>query len=198
MGREAVTLDWLREFPAQLDINDAPALQEAFPDTPRQSDGRFHDRCVWDMIPRAYYASAAYRTQSGWRDSDVARHSNMDEAYDRVCRGLDLLLTEHGYVPENGYVRAERNNDDTLALFCHFGLTCVLLSHLWDVSPFVLWHGLAAVPTSVTELYTEEREKGIAMWRCTRFGDCSHLYAAGLKPSFAVRFCERFEDKTRH
>ena len=198
MGRTAVTLDWLREFPAQVDVNASPVLQEAFPNTIRQPDGTFRRRIAWDMLPRSYYASPAYHTQSDWPHSDVARHSDMEEVYHRVCRGLDELLASHGYVREGGYFRAERNNDDTLALFCHFGLTCVLLSHLWGVSPFVLWHGTVALPTSVTELYTEEREKGIAMWRCTRFGDCSHLYAAGIQPSFSGRFCERFEDDTLH
>lgn len=199
LGRTAVTLEWLREFPAKVDVNGSPVLQEAFPDTRRLPDGTFRPRIAWDMLPRFYYASSDYHTERGWRQSEVALCSDMEEVYDRICRGLDELLASHGYVRENdGHYRAERNNDDTLALFCHFGLTCVLLSHLWGVSPFVLWHATAALPTTVTELYTEEREKGIAMWRCTRFGDCSHLYAAGIEPSFSARFCERFEDDTLH
>ena len=46
---------------------------------------------------------------------------------------------------------------------------------------------------------TEEREqKGIATFRVQQFGDLSHLYAAGEPPAFAARFCECFEDDTRH
>ena len=74
--------------------------------------------------------------------------------------------------------------------FCHFGLECVLLSHLLNVSPMVLWHGTAAAPTSVTTLNTEERREGIAYWRMASFGDISHLYVANQEPSFSCRFRE--------
>lgn len=84
-------------------------------------------------------------------------------------------------------------NDDTIVLFCHFGLECVLLSHLLGISPMVLWHGLCAAPTSVTTLYTEERRPGIASFRMTAFGDTSHLYVADEPPAFAARFCECYD-----
>ncbi len=78
--------------------------------------------------------------------------------------------------------------------FCHFGLECVLLGHLLNVSPMVLWHGTCAAPTSVTTLNTEERREGVAYFRMAAFGDISHLYAAGEEPAFAARFCETFAD----
>jgi probable phosphoglycerate mutase len=58
----------------------------------------------------------------------------------------------------------------------------------------ILWHGLCALPSSVTTIVTEERKKGTAHWRCLEYGDTSHLYAAGEKPSFAARFCECFDN----
>ena len=51
-----------------------------------------------------------------------------------------------------------------------------------------------ASPTIVTE----ERRKGTAQFRCLGFGDVSHLYAGGEEPSFAARFCECYDDDTRH
>ena len=80
-------------------------------------------------------------------------------------------------------------------LFCHFGVECVLLSHLMHVSPMPLWHSLCAAPSSVTTIYTEERRQGIASFRVSAFGDTSHLYAAGEDPSFAARFCETWDNK---
>ena len=91
-----------------------------------------------------------------------------------------------------------RANRDTVALFCHFGLECVLLSHLLNVSPMILWQGFCAAPSSVTTLYTEEREEGIAYFRTAAFGDTSHLYAAGEEPAFSARFCETFDSDERH
>ena len=93
----------------------------------------------------------------------------------------------------------EKANTDTITFFCHFGLTCVLLSHLINVSPFTLWHGLVLAPTSVTEITTEERERGIAMFRSQRMGDIHHLLAGGTGPSFAARFCEIYDNmEQRH
>ena len=108
---------------------------------------------------------------------------------------FDELLKEHGYVREGKYYRAEKANNDTLVFFCHFGLGCVLLSHLLNISPMVLWHGTCAAPTSVTTVVTEERRKGIASFRMLSFGDISHLYAKEEPPAFAARFCETYENK---
>ena len=111
---------------------------------------------------------------------------------------LDRLLSQHGYERNGLFYRAVAPNEDTIVLFCHFGVECVLLSHLLNISPMQLWHGTCAAPSSVTVLYTEERRSGVASFRMSRFGDVSHLYAGGREPSFAARFCEvytRFDQR---
>ncbi len=123
----------------------------------------------------------------------------MREEYDRVTGALDGLLARWGYVRQGRLYRAERPNRDTLALFCHFGVETVLLSHLLSVSPMPLLHGLCAAPSSVTTVVTEERRQGIASFRIGAFGDVSHLYIRGEPPAFSARFCETFDDETeRH
>ena len=91
--------------------------------------------------------------------------------------------------------RAEHANNDTIVFFCHFGLECVLLSHLLHISPMVLWHGTCAAPSSVTTLVTEERRPGIAYFRMSSFGDISHLYVKDEPPAFAARFCECYDNE---
>ena len=118
----------------------------------------------------------------------------MRDAYRRVTDGLDELLAQHGYRREGGYYRVERANEDTVVLVCHFGLECVLLSHLIGTTPMVLWHGLCAAPSSVTTVYTEERRRGVASFRIASFGDVTHLLAAGREPSFSARFCETYDN----
>ena len=88
-------------------------------------------------------------------------------------------------------------NEDTLVFFCHLGLGCALMSHLMNCSPMVLWQGTAIAPSSVSVLNTEERRPGIAVFRAASIGDVSHLYAAGLAPSFAARFCETYGNGDR-
>ena len=45
----------------------------------------------------------------------------------------------HGYAREGNYYRTAQGNTDTVALFCHFGVECVMLSHLLHISPMPLW-----------------------------------------------------------
>lgn len=123
---------------------------------------------------------------------------NVGEEYRAVTDAFDELLARHGYVREGGYYRAERPNHDTIAFFCHFGLSSVLLSHLWGVAPSTVWQNFCAAPTSVTTLVTEERRKGIASFRMLSYGDTSHLYIKDEPPAFAARFCECYDDDTRH
>ena len=47
----------------------------------------------------------------------------------------------------------------------------------------------------MTEVVTEEREKGIAMFRSLRMGDISHLAVAKEQPSFSARFCEIYDNQ---
>lgn len=194
LGKTAAVMDWLQEFPAKLDINGSDWLQRAYPDTRRGTDGRFAPRIVWDMLPGALTREPAFFDPEGWRRTEPALHSDLNEVYDRVTQGLDSLLAQYGCQRTGTHYTTEQGCAQTIAFFCHFGVSAVLLSHLMNVSPFVLWHSLCMAPTSVTEVVTEEREKGIVYFRALRIGDLSHLYAAGQAPSFSARFCEVFEN----
>ena len=121
----------------------------------------------------------------------------IDEAKN-VYDGIDGILARHGYERDGNIYKAVRPNRETVALFCHFGVECVMLGHLLGVSPMVLWHGFCAAPTSVTVLTSEERREGKAYFRVNTFGDTGHLYAKGEEPAFAARFCETFDSDERH
>ena len=180
MGREGETLHWLREFPAVVD-------------KPNERGD-----CAWDWLPRDLTAYPDFFDREKWMRHPAMCEAGVSETYHEVTRELDALLSRHGYEREGDLYRAVRPNRDTLVFFCHFGLECVLLSHLINVSPMVLWHGFSAAPTSVTTVYTEEREKGFAYFRAATFGDVSHLYAYGETPAFSARFCETFDSDERH
>lgn len=177
MGREATECLWLREFDCLI---------------PRPDQTM--DKIPWDWLPADWTTVPEYFDREKWYDTDVMKAGGVKEEYHWVTSELDKLLASHGYVREKDYYRAENANNDTIVFFCHFGLECVLLSHLLNVSPMILWHGMCAAPSSVTTLVTEERRKGYAYFRMSAFGDISHLYAAGEMPSFAARFCETYEN----
>ena len=183
MNRTGETLNWLREFPITLS----------------EKNGIQGNTCIWDWLPESWTADACNFDKDRWLENKVFQKANVEAKYREVCAELDALLEKHGYKREGAYYRAVKPNEDTLVFFCHFGLECVLLSHLINVSPMVLWHGTCAAPTSVTTLVTEERRKGIAYFRMGSFGDTAHLYVAGEEPSFSARFCETFDrEDQRH
>ncbi|MBE5868197.1 MAG: histidine phosphatase family protein [Lachnospiraceae bacterium] len=194
LGSTGVTLDWLQEFPAALDINGRPELQQAYPDTYKSGD-RFGQRIVWDCLPSYWTAHPEYLDPQGWRTSKVADCSDLVQTYDRVTAAFDELLARYGYVREDRHYRVDKECTGTITFFCHFGISAALLSHLWNLSPFTLFHSLALAPSSVTEIVTEERQQGIAYFRALRIGDTRHLFLGNEEPSFAARFCEVYSNK---
>ncbi|MBQ1491474.1 MAG: histidine phosphatase family protein [Blautia sp.] len=183
LGREAEILPFLREF------NDHRIWR---PDSPGMR------MIPWDWVPEDWTAREGFFLEKEWYKDPEMQEADVYGYYKEAIDAFDELLARHGYVREGRIYRVERGSHEKVALFCHLGLECVLLSHLLNCSPMVLWHGLCPLPSSVTTIYTEERRKGSASFRCERIGDLSHLYAAGLTPSFAARFCECYEDDTRH
>ncbi len=223
-GMTMKILDWLEEFDAPVDLNKTPELLAAYPnvkpepaesgaknplneggekgfpqgDVPGKGDiltpGMYRLRRPWD-IGQIYYAGhPELMDPFGWRKSEIYLKSQMPTRYDQVVNAFDELLASYGYVHKNGLYHVERENTETLAFFCHLGVSCVLLSRLWNTSPFFLWQNLAMPTSSVTVLATEEREKGSALFRASRIGDVSHLYAGNEPVSFACRYCEVYSD----
>ena len=190
------TLDWLQEFPAQVDPGAARLLNDAFC-FKKNEDGTVKKRVVWDMYPAYYHEHPAYSDYNAWRTTPVAGYSDTVSVYDGIIRSFDEFLAERGYVREGRHYRVEKESTETITFFCHFGVTCVLLSHMWNVSPFVPLQSLCMPTSSVTEVYSEERQKGIAHFRATRIGDTTHLTMAGLKPErlpHSALFAEVYSD----
>lgn len=182
MNRTAKECEWLREF--------APTIQ--------RPDVADREKVVWDWLPADWTREEDFFRRDLWGTQANMKAGRVKEEFDWVTGSFDKILAEHGYVREGDVYRVEKANRDTLVFFCHFGLECVLLSHLMNVSPMILWHHFCAAPTSVTSLYSEERRKGTAMFRAGSLGDISHLYAGGEEPAFSARFCEVYDSEERH
>lgn len=181
LGTDAEICDWLEEFNAPVKL---PYLDK--PTRP------------WDLRPAFANGQEGLYRPDKWQEVDFIKNSGAYQRYLEVCESLDKTLEKHGYRRREYIYEAVRPNHDTVAFFCHYGLTCVLLSHLMNCSPYSPWQHICTAPTSVTTVYTEEREEGVAHFRAAAIGDTSHLYAAGEEPSFSARFCECFTDDTRH
>lgn len=185
MNRLANECEWLREFDAKI----------------CRPDNSGQEMIAWDWLPEDWMDKEEFFRRDLWSTQKIMKNgtspatgkTGVGEEYEWVTRNFDELLAQHGYRRKGEIYRVEKANRDTIVFFCHFGLECVLLSHLMHVSPMILWHQMCAAPTSVTTIYTEERREGIANFRISSFGDISHLYAAGEEPAFAARFCETYD-----
>lgn len=179
LGRTAVECPWLREFLAPI----------------RRPDiGEMCGVC-WDWLPQDWMVEERYFLPEAWSETEIMREGDVRREYDRVAENLDALLESHGYRRKGRYYEAVRPNNDTIVFFCHFGVECVMLSHLLNISPMVLWHGTCAAPTSVTTVVTEERRQGVASFRVIAFGDTSHLYMHGEPPAVSARFRECYDNE---
>lgn len=183
-GFEFETLPWLREFGARV-----------------YSPTRHFRTLAWDQMPSFFTKRPLLYDSERWLEDTLFANNNMEEQYLWVKNGLLELLKKHGYEREDGSLifKAVRPNRDTIVLFCHFGLLGMVLSILTGFSPYVFWQHFCAAPSSVTTLVTEEREDGKAIFRCSSYGDISHLNMGGEPPAFAARFCETFDcEDERH
>ena len=182
IDKEAEVKDWLKEFPAVVEhiCEPNPGPQ------------------CWDWMPSDWAKEPSFYDIDRFYDHPVMKKGHVKEIYEDVLNHFDALLRKHGYAKNGKTFDVLKANHDTLCFFCHFGIECVLLSYLINVSPMILWHGFVASTSSVTIVNTEERQKGIASFRISHFGDTSHLDASGLEPSFSARFCECYSDDTRH
>ena len=181
-GRTAQKCEWLQEFSIEVR---------------RPDKGGGLSQVPWDWLPQDWSKYPLLLDREHWFEHPVFTEVDLKSSYDHVIAEFEKVLAAHGYVRDGLCYRVEHAGTDTLAFFCHFGVTCVLMSRLMNVSPMVLWHGLAMAPASVTTVYSEERRPGIASFRASSAGDISHLYIRGQTPSFSARFCETYGNGDR-
>lgn len=174
LGREAETLPWLREF------------RGSYPD-PETGERRV---VAWDVKPRIWTAFPGVTQIDTWCDTPAFAGGDVKEIWQETTAGVDELLGRYGYVKDGPVWKCENNGDFTIALFCHFGISMAILGYLTDVSPMVLWQHTMCLPSSLTEVVTEERIKGEVIFRMTKLGDLTHLEASGEVRSTAGLFPE--------
>ncbi len=160
MGRDAKICDWLQEFYY-----------------PVEDPFTGNKRIGWDFMPNYWTKEPMLYDKDKWFEAPVMKTGEIAEKAKMVQAGIDEILKEHGYERNGGYYNVVKGNTDTIVIFCHLGVSFVIMSYLLGISAPVLWQQFFIAPTSVTELRTEERVQGEACFRVNKMGDISHLYA---------------------
>ena len=112
---------------------------------------------------------------------DPSGHVNPAEASDLMLHGT------------SEYQVRDDDDEKTIVIFCHFGVTSVMLAHLIGVSPVVMWHQTCIPPTGITVLNAEKRLHNTACFRIQSLGDTAHLYAEGVHVSGYAAFGKVFQ-----
>ena len=175
VGREAVTLPWLAEFRGR---------------TVDPVTGK--SRIPWDYRAQTWAERPLLMDRARWTEDELVRIGDTAEIWRETREGMDALLAGHGYHRQGSVYACERNTEDTLVLFCHFGIGMAVLSYLTNMPPLPMWQSFLCVTSSVTTLITQERVRGLVEFRCVGLGDISHLLAAGEPPSLAGIYPETY------
>ena len=175
LGRTAEVLPWLAEFRGRCTDPETGALHLPWDFPPR----------FWSSLPGAYDIAR-------WADASLFRDTDVSTVWHETVAGTKELLARYGFRKDGPVWLGDANSRDTIALFCHFGISMAVLAVLTDCSPLVLWHRFLTLPSSVTEVVTEERVRGEVSFRITRVGDITHLESAGEKRSTAGLYPECF------
>ena len=162
MNRTAETLDWLQEFRARYE------------DTERGKT-----TVVWDRKPRFWSRYPESFDPEKWTQIPPFQGGEVQTVWEETKAGVDALMGKYGFRKDGQVWLCDGNTTDTIALFCHFGISMAVLGYLISVSPMVLWHHTLTLTSSVTEVVTEERVKGEVSFRVTKLGDTSHLEMNG-------------------
>jgi len=157
-AQDIETREWLREF--HVHIKDCVKDEKVV---------------AWDIYPKNWTDNALLFDKDNFGNAPELAGSEMYARYREAAEGLDALLAENGLVREGGIYRREGDTDKTIALFCHFGISCVMAAHLMGISPMVALNGFSAEPTAIATLCTDDRFGENVNFRLHGWGDITHL-----------------------
>lgn len=158
------------------------------------TDERGKRRIPWDFYPHEWTKYEENFIKNKWAFNPVMQSGDIAAHYKEVSEGIDGLLEKYGLERFGDYYKVKKHTDDTIVIFCHFGVTMVSLSHLLNISAQTLLHGMFTATTSVTVLNSEERFEDEAYFRCQTIGDTRHLYEGGEPISQSGYFAPLFQD----
>lgn len=181
MGRDAVELPWIREF-------DPLVYNPEY--------GK--DNIVWNFFPKRFFNEPGFFDKDNWFDTPtLATNPEVKERALYVFEKFDELLASYGYVREGNNYKivkdSPKSKDSTIVIFCHLGVSLLIMGHLFGISPSCLWQAIFLPPTGVTVIGTEERDGENAMFRAQVIGDTSHLRNMEEPVSESGAFYEPFQ-----
>lgn len=201
LGIEPITMPWLREYSYQV-----------------ISPVHGNKTVPWDFTQSQLWGDPKITTMDEWiTASPMDTNPDIKNNYPIVVGELDKLIEKYGYERyDHYYIRRdgrerymkgtiydgnkctiddypEGDTEPTIMVVCHFGVICLMLSHLINIPFELLTHGFYLPTGSITIVNTEERWGKEVSFRVQVAGDCAHLLAGGEKISNAGSFAQCFQ-----
>ena len=149
---------------------------------------------MWDRSISCLSSDDRLYDKERWLEVDAMNNPEILNRYKYVQKEFSALLEKHGYKKNGIYYDVLKANHYNLVFTCHFGLESYLLSELLNITVNALLNHTCAAPSSITTVYSEEREKGKAIFRMQSFGCFPHLIKNNEPASFMARFDEVYGD----
>lgn len=94
LEQEAKSFEWLQEFHYRTDYPKKYFIKELA--------GK--NTMCWDFVPEVFYTNKKHFDKDKWFDSKIMKSGKIKQKYKEVCKGIDGLLAEYGYVRnKNGF-----------------------------------------------------------------------------------------------
>lgn len=169
VNKEAKVLDWIREFPAN--VNNEPFRGE-LGEEPKSL-------CPWD-IPDWYWKRFPESfSPTEWQKVPVFRDSKVPQVYESTKESLWELLGTYGLQSDGNLFRAAPSYDPEkrIAFFCHQGMGLALVSILTCTPLPVAFMNYFLSPSSVTkvEFRPTRGRTDLISAKVMYLGDLSHL-----------------------
>lgn len=134
------------------------------------------------MRPYPHDTACSYRfsTAEGAADFQDFHEEDRSPTLTRLVESSDEWLASLGYKREGAHYHITAHNDERIALFCHGGFGTALTAHLLGMPPALGFLSMFMTTSSVTTFVFNDHESGYTRPRMLRFGEISHLQAAGI------------------
>lgn len=120
-----------------------------------------------------------------WTEAKSVQELDMKHCYERLERESDIFLERLGYRREScGLYKILKPNEERVALFCHQGVTLLLVPYMLGIPPHLFWSAFDVNHTGVSAFEFKNNPDGWTTPKCISFSDCSHLLNDGLPYKF--------------
>lgn len=157
LNLELETKTWLNEFKHLIKIDEE------------------HSQYPWELNPKLWLNDKEALSFTEMFSHPIYNNENLKANYEKVTKNFDELLLSYGYKRNNYLYEVLEGNEKTILIVSHFATISVLLSHLFNISLFSIFHMFYFSPSSYIKVLSQEFEKGEAIFRCCELGSMEHL-----------------------